>query len=149
MVNLDAVGGYNKLFRLIGKYGGVAGVNMTQPNYRPTWITWIWVVMNGSYIFSALFTIITYNVDTKWMCANVLGISLQVRNSEFAKFVISRFLNIQGMVKYVVLMTHHERIYEKVHFLGKVYQSNTYDDSLNLKTLKIWSERGYLIATYT
>lgn len=78
MTHLDAVCSYTKLFNLIGKYGGIAGVNMTKPNYRPSLVTWIWVGMNGSYIASALFTIITYDIDTKWMCANVVGISVQV-----------------------------------------------------------------------
>lgn len=78
MTNLNAVGNYTKLFHLIGKFGGVAGVNMTQPNYRPTLLTWIWCVMNCVYIASSLFTIITYELETKWMCANVLGITVQV-----------------------------------------------------------------------
>lgn len=85
MVNLDAVANYTQIFNLIGRYGGTAGVNMTKPNYRPSLMTWIWVVMNVTYILSALFTIATYDVQTKWMSANVLGISIQVNVCEFLR----------------------------------------------------------------
>lgn len=52
------------------------------------------------------------------------------------------------MTKYIVLMTHHKRINEKIRFLGNVYQSNTHATSKNLKTLTLWSERGRLFAKY-
>lgn len=53
------------------------------------------------------------------------------------------------MVKYIVLMTHHERVISKVDFLGKVYRRNTSDTSRNIKTLKLWSKRLCTFAKYT
>lgn len=45
-------------------------------------------------------------------------------------------------------MTHHERVFDKVQFLGRVYNSNTDPSSLNLLRLRVWSRRGHLFAKY-
>lgn len=67
----------------------------------------------------------------------------------FCADLCNTFLGRQGLMKYITLMSNHERIYDKVRFLGKVYASNTDDNSPNLKTLKVWSDRGCKFARYS
>lgn len=79
MVNLEALANFTYLFDRIGQFGGIAGVNMSKPNYRPTLITWIWVVFNSLSILFVLFTMVTYEPEIKWKSATVLGIAVQVK----------------------------------------------------------------------
>lgn len=78
MANLEAVACYKTIFKIIGRYGGIAGVNMTLPNYKPTMYTWIWVVINLTYVITALYTVVFYDSDIAWLCGTDFGITLQV-----------------------------------------------------------------------
>lgn len=76
--NLEAVQHYHDMFKQIGRYGGMVGVNMVQPNYRPTLLTFFMLGLNISLVLSSLYTMIWYDSRTSWLSSNVLGITIQV-----------------------------------------------------------------------
>lgn len=79
--NLEAVLNYKQMFRQIGRFGGVVGVNMVQSNYRPTLRTILMLSLNISLVCSSLYTMIFYDSKAAWLASNNLGMTLQAYNN--------------------------------------------------------------------
>lgn len=76
--SLEAVQNCKEMFNQIGRYGGIVGVNMVQPNYRASLLTMLMLSLNILLVSSNFYTIIFLDSKSGWLSANVMGIALQV-----------------------------------------------------------------------
>lgn len=70
---------YNEIFyKYIGPFGDFVGVNMTNPNYRPSFRTWFWIAVNLSAFISLANTFLTGDIETVSKSVIFIGLGIQV-----------------------------------------------------------------------
>lgn len=85
----------------------LVGVNyITNPDFRPIRLTWFWICIIIIFFVSFVYTLVVYDKFTKWKSLCLVG------------------LGIQGIAKYIFLITNAATIYKRIHFLESVYSRN-------------------------
>lgn len=78
----EAFNQYKLIFKYIGFFGGLAGVNLTRSGYKANWCTYFWISVNSSIFLSTFYTLCFYDEETAWKNLAVLGLTMQVNTSK-------------------------------------------------------------------
>lgn len=86
----------------------IVGANyVSEPNFKPTALTYFWIGINLSFIVCIFYTLISFDLETQSKAAVIVG------------------MIFQGITKYVVMLKNAANIYNIVQFLKRIYDVNT------------------------
>lgn len=95
---------------------------ITVADFKPNGFTYFWLSYNVSAFICMVYTVIVYDVETKWKSCALIGFCLQ------------------GTTKYFVLLHYASLVHIRIKFLKNIYTANTVISSHNYATLKRFAD---------